>query len=55
MLHKQVDATVTEADQGVFDATEVGFGRIVDSPAEAVEMIVRALPASVRERLKPLK
>jgi predicted Rossmann-fold nucleotide-binding protein len=41
--------------QGVFDAKEVGFGRIVDSPAEAVEMVVRALPPSVREHLKPLK
>jgi predicted Rossmann-fold nucleotide-binding protein len=42
-------------DQGVFDAKEVGFGRIVDSPAEAVEMVVRSLPQSVREHLKPLK
>ena len=32
-------------EQGVFDAKEVGFGRIVDSPAEAVEMVVRALAA----------
>jgi predicted Rossmann-fold nucleotide-binding protein len=42
-------------DQGVFDAKEVGFGRIVDSPAEGVEMIVRSLPPSVRDALKPLK
>jgi hypothetical protein len=42
-------------DQGVFDAKEVGFGKIVDSPAEAVEMVVRSLPASVREHLKPIK
>ena len=42
-------------DQGVFAAKEVGFGRIVDSPAEAVEMVVRSLPPSVREHLKPLK
>ena len=42
-------------EQGVFDAKEVGFARIVDSPAEAVEMVVRSLPASVREHLKPLK
>ena len=41
--------------QGVFDAKEVGFARIVDSPAEAVEMVVRALPSSVREQLKPFK
>jgi hypothetical protein len=42
-------------EQGVFDAKEVGFGRIVDSPAEAVEMVVRSLPPSLREHLKPLK
>jgi uncharacterized protein (TIGR00730 family) len=41
--------------QGVFDAKEVGFGRIVDSPAEAVEMIARAVPPSVREHLQPIK
>jgi len=40
-------------EQGVFDANEVGFGRIVDSPAEAVEMVVRSLPVSVREQLTP--
>ena len=41
-------------DQGVFDAKEVGFGKIVDSPAEAVEMVVRSLPPEVREHLKPV-
>jgi uncharacterized protein (TIGR00730 family) len=41
-------------EQGVFDAKEVGFGRIVDSPQEAVEMVVRSLPPSVRELLQPL-
>ncbi|MGE0756526.1 MAG: TIGR00730 family Rossman fold protein [Pirellulaceae bacterium] len=41
-------------DQGVFDVREVGFGRIVDSPAEAVEMIVRSLPDSIREHLRPI-
>jgi uncharacterized protein (TIGR00730 family) len=42
-------------EQGVFDSQEVGFGRIVDSPQEAVEMVVRSLPPSLREHLKPLK
>lgn len=42
-------------DQGVFEAKEVGFGRIIDSPVDAVEMIVRSLPPSVREHLKPLR
>jgi predicted Rossmann-fold nucleotide-binding protein len=42
-------------EQGVFEAKEVGFGRIVDSPAEAVEMVVRSLPASVKEQLRPIQ
>jgi uncharacterized protein (TIGR00730 family) len=42
-------------EQGVFEAKEVGFGKIVDSPSEAVEMVVRSLPASVRELLKPIQ
>ena len=40
--------------QGVFAAKEVGFGRIVDSPKEAVEMVVRSMPPSVREHLRPI-
>lgn len=42
-------------EQGVFDAKEVGFGRIVDSPKEAVEMVVRSMPPSLREHLKPIQ
>jgi hypothetical protein len=42
-------------DQGVFARDELGFGRITDSPAEAVDLIVRSLPATVRARLRPLK
>jgi uncharacterized protein (TIGR00730 family) len=42
-------------EQGVFDAKEVGFARIVDSPREAVEMVVRSLPPSIRKHLKPIK
>jgi hypothetical protein len=37
----------------VFARDEIGFGRITDSPREAVELIVRSLPAEVRSRLKP--
>lgn len=40
--------------QGVFAQEELGFGRTTDSPAEAVELIVRSLPPAVRARLKPL-
>lgn len=39
--------------QGVFNPDELGFGRITDSPREAVDLIVRSLPAAVRDRLKP--
>jgi len=37
--------------QGVFAQSEIGFGRITDSPQQAVELIVRSLPPSVRARL----
>ena len=40
--------------QGVFAQEELGFGRIPDSPAEAVGLIVRGLPPAVRVRLKPI-
>lgn len=39
--------------QGVFEASEVGFGRIADTPEEAVETVLRSLPASLKERLVP--
>jgi uncharacterized protein (TIGR00730 family) len=39
----------------VFDASEMGFGRITDSPKEAVDLIERSLPLAVRARLKPAK
>jgi uncharacterized protein (TIGR00730 family) len=38
---------------GVFHQDELGFGRITDSPKEAVELIVRSLPPAVRKRLEP--
>ena len=39
--------------QGVFTQDEIGFGRVTDSPKEAVDLIVRSLPAGVRKCLKP--
>lgn len=42
-------------DQGVFDASEVGFARIEDSPSAAVDLIAQSLPASLRAHLKPLR
>jgi hypothetical protein len=38
---------------GVFQKKELGFGCITDSPQEAVELILRSMPAHLRERLKP--
>jgi uncharacterized protein (TIGR00730 family) len=38
-------------DKGVFAADELGFGYLTDSPREAVERVVHALPPSVRARL----
>jgi uncharacterized protein (TIGR00730 family) len=40
--------------EGVFAADELGFGYVTDSPREAVDGIVRALPPAVRMRLTPL-
>lgn len=41
--------------EGVFAKDEIGFGYVTDSPKEAVDLIVRSLPAAVRARLKPRK
>jgi uncharacterized protein (TIGR00730 family) len=38
-------------EHGVFHQEELGFGRITDSPEEAVELVVRSLPPAVRKRL----
>jgi uncharacterized protein (TIGR00730 family) len=40
--------------QGVFDPEELGFGRITDSPEEAVDLIARSLPPAVKTQLKPI-
>lgn len=38
---------------GVFARDEIGFGYVTDSPKEAVDLIVRSLPAAVCKRLQP--
>jgi len=38
---------------GVFAQDEIGFGRITDSPKEAVERIARGPRSTVHARLKP--
>jgi uncharacterized protein (TIGR00730 family) len=40
---------------GVFARDEIGFGYVTDSPAEAVDLVVRSLPKAVRARLTPLR
>jgi len=40
------------ASQGVFTASEVGFSKIVETPEEAVEMVLRSLPKDFNEQLK---
>ena len=40
-------------EEGVFARDEIGFGYVTDSPKEAVDLIVRSLPAAVRSQLKP--
>ena len=40
-------------EQGVFAKDEIGFGYVTDSPREAVDLIVRSLPAAVKARLQP--
>jgi uncharacterized protein (TIGR00730 family) len=39
--------------EGVFAKDEIGFGYVTDSPQEAVDLILRSLPAAVKGRLRP--
>lgn len=38
-------------NHGVFEKSELGFGRVTDSPQEAVELIIRTLPLKLRRLL----
>jgi uncharacterized protein (TIGR00730 family) len=40
-------------DSGAISTADVGFARIVDSPREAVEIILDRIPEQVRARLSP--
>src|SRR5262252_7597763 len=42
-------------EHGVFEKWELGFGRVTDSPQEAVELIIRSMPAELRKLLKAQK
>ena len=41
-------------DEGAIATEEVGFARLLDSPQEAVQIILERIPAEVRARLRPL-
>jgi uncharacterized protein (TIGR00730 family) len=41
-------------NQGVFGAEEVGFARITDSADEAVDLVLRSLPPTLRKQLHPI-
>lgn len=50
------------ADQGVFSPEEVGFSKIVDTPEEAVELVLKSIPKDLQKildkeksKLKPRK
>src|SRR5215472_2940010 len=38
--------------EGVFEKRELGFGRVTDSPEEAVDLVMRSVPPGVRSVLK---
>jgi uncharacterized protein (TIGR00730 family) len=40
------------ASQGVFTASEVGFSRIVETPEEAVDLVLKSLPKGFNKHLK---
>lgn len=42
------------ADQGVFTPEEIGFSRIVETPEEAVDMVLKSLPKDFKKQLVPL-
>jgi uncharacterized protein (TIGR00730 family) len=42
------------AEQGVFAPEEIGFSRIVDTPEEAIEMVLSSLPPEFKDNLDSL-
>lgn len=43
------------AAEGVFAPEEIGFSRIVDSPDEAVKMVLKSLPKELMDELNPIQ
>ena len=43
------------AAQSVFSEEEIGFARIVDTPEEALEMVMRSMPPGMKKKLKKVR
>jgi hypothetical protein len=43
------------ADQGVFAPEEIGFSKIVDTPEEAVDLVLKSLPPDFHKILEKEK
>lgn len=43
------------ADQGVFSPEEIGFSKIVDTPEEAVQLVLKSMPNELQKLLKKEK
>lgn len=48
------DFVVFMAEEGVFSPEEIGFARIVETPEEAIEMVLSSLPSEFIKTLKTL-
>lgn len=48
------DFVVFMSEEGVFTPEEIGFARIVETPEEAIEMVLSSLPQEFKDFLKPL-
>lgn len=42
------------ASEGVFSPEEIGFARIVDTPEEAIDMVLSSLPEEFKKELHPI-
>jgi uncharacterized protein (TIGR00730 family) len=43
------------AGQGVFSPEEIGFSRIVETPEDAIKMVLSSLPPDFKKSLKPIQ
>jgi len=43
------------ASQGVFSPEEIGFSKIVETPEEAMELVMKSLPKDFQAKLKTPK